>query len=80
MDRQKPIFNDKALTNKAAIAALFGVTTRTVERWHAAGVLPPAIIVGGTLRWHAAEIERLLEAHRERTGDRPAAHAGTVRA
>lgn len=50
----------------AQLAAVYAVTPRTVRRWEAAGVLPPAVRLPGTRspRWRRADLELHMLAHR----------------
>ena len=35
----------------------YRVTPRTVKSWRAQGILPPAVKVGGSVRWREQDIE-----------------------
>jgi excisionase family DNA binding protein len=43
----------------AEVAAIFGVTAKTVSRWGRAGTLRPVRTPGGQMRFHAAEVHAL---------------------
>lgn len=47
------------------IATRCGVAKATVRDWRAHNTLPPAIRIGGTLRWRPATIEAWLDAQTE---------------
>jgi excisionase family DNA binding protein len=48
------------LLTKRQAAERFQVSTRTLDRWRAAGLLP-AFKVGGTVRFRPADLERFLK-------------------
>ncbi|HCK79156.1 MAG TPA: MerR family DNA-binding transcriptional regulator [Actinobacteria bacterium] len=50
------------LMSGAAVADLFGVTTKTVTRWAEAGQLHPVFTLGGHRRYRSVEVEALLAA------------------
>jgi predicted site-specific integrase-resolvase len=47
----------KAWNTVQDLADRYGVTTRSVCRWAADGVIPPGRRIGGRRRWSAIEIE-----------------------
>ena len=50
---------DATLLNVQQVARRYGVTKRTIWRWHATGLLPRGLrITRGTVRWLADDIER----------------------
>jgi excisionase family DNA binding protein len=51
---------DELLTPKEAAAA-FRVSTRTLQRWHNAGLIRGTRTMGGHRRYWRSEIERSLE-------------------
>lgn len=48
------------------LAAIAGVTVRTIRRWNELGQIPPALRIGAVVRWRRSEIEAFL-----RDGARP---------
>ena len=64
--------NDKSntvLEGRRGFAALMGLGTSTFDKLRAAGRIgPPVIRLGGSVRWHRAEIEAWL-AHRAPSGE-----------
>ena len=48
------------------VAVRLGVHIRTARRWRDEQYLPPAIVLGGVVRFDAAEIEKWIEAKKER--------------
>jgi len=53
----------RATVDVHAVARHFSVSTRTVRRWHAAGM--PSLLVGAQRRYRIGEVERW---HREQAG------------
>jgi len=53
------------LLDAHALGELLNVDARTVRRWRTAGTLPPAIEIGGVLRWRREVVDRWLQ-ERER--------------
>ena len=53
------------LLDAHALGELLNVDARTVRRWRTAGTLPPAIEIGGVLRWRPEVVDRWLQ-ERER--------------
>ena len=53
------------LLDVAGLAEVLCVAPRTVRRWRGSGKLPPAIDVGGLLRWRREDVDRWLEERRE---------------
>jgi hypothetical protein len=49
----------RVLLTERDVAALFSVTTRTVQAWGRSGVLNP-VRVGGVTRYRADDIDRLI--------------------
>ena len=43
------------------VAAFFGVTRRTVQKWADEGVLPCSRTLGGDRRFDRGELERILD-------------------
>lgn len=56
------------MLNADQVAKIFGVSVRTVHGWKARGKLPFAKI-GGALRFHPDDIERLSNTFRHEKGD-----------
>lgn len=50
---------NKRLLRKVEVAQFFGVGTRTVERWCAAGRIQ-RVVVGGTVRFRVEDAEALV--------------------
>lgn len=50
------------LLTPGEVAELFGVDPRTVTRWARAGKLHPLRTPGGHRRYHASEVQDLIEA------------------
>ena len=50
----------EALLTPREVAALFGVTPKTIARWDAAGILPGERTTGGHRRFPAAAVYDLL--------------------
>lgn len=48
------------------VAKRLGVHVRTARRWRDEKYLPAAIVLGGVVRYDAAEIEKWIEARKER--------------
>ena len=46
---------------KAEVAAWFAVSTDTVDRYVASGVLPPPALFGASVRWDAGAVRRAWE-------------------
>lgn len=61
----KPPSDDQMLT-PAQVAHLFGVDSKTVSRWAAAGRLPFIRTMGGHRRYSRAEMLALIAANRSR--------------
>ena len=58
-----------ALLDRPALAALLDIGVSTLDRMKAAGQIgPPEVRVGGSVRWHRAEVEAWL-AHRTPAGE-----------
>ena len=53
------------LLNAKAVANRIGCDAKTVQRWRSAGELPPAIVIGGIVRWEAEDIETWLRSRKE---------------
>jgi predicted DNA-binding transcriptional regulator AlpA len=50
-----------ALLTKSDVAQLLGVSTKSVDRWVAAGLLPPPLkITARTLRWPRDTVETAI--------------------
>lgn len=49
------------LMNAKTVAARLQIDPKTVRRWRREGKLPPAITIGGVVRWRAEDVERWLE-------------------
>ena len=52
---------ERALLSPAEVAALFGVGVTTLARWRKAGKLPGMRTPGGSWRYDAAQVARLVE-------------------
>ena len=50
----------------AGLARLLDVTEKTVRRWRDEGRLPPAVEVGGVVRWRPEDVDRWLAEGGER--------------
>lgn len=59
MDMKAP--GDEALLTPSEVAKLFRVDPKTVTRWAKAGKLSSIRTLGGHRRYHADEIQRLLD-------------------
>lgn len=58
-----------ALLDRPALAALLDIGVSTLDRMKASGQIgPPEVRVGGSVRWHRAEVEAWL-AHRTPAGE-----------
>ena len=53
------------LLDLAGLAEVLSVAPRTVRRWRGSGKLPPAVDVGGLVRWRREDVDRWLEVRRE---------------
>ena len=49
--------SSKQFLRKPQLAARYGVTTRTIDRWSESGQLPQPIRIGAVPMWELAEIE-----------------------
>ena len=57
------VLNDDPLLTTSEVAAMYGVTAKTVKRWALAGQLPRAVkTLGGHWRFRRSEIEADLNA------------------
>jgi excisionase family DNA binding protein len=54
------LINAEELLTRREVAAVFGVTAKTVTRWAAQGRVPTIRTLGGHRRYRAADIERAL--------------------
>lgn len=59
--------SDRLLVGKAELAKLLSVSEKTVERWRAAGLMPPPLVNlqrggGGKVLWSLREIETWIAA------------------
>jgi excisionase family DNA binding protein len=45
------------------VAEILRVDTRTVRRYFSNGVIPPPIILGGSVRWRASDIQKWINDH-----------------
>jgi excisionase family DNA binding protein len=52
---------EDALLTPREVAALFGVTPKTIARWDEAGILPGQRTVGGHRRFAATAVSELFE-------------------
>jgi excisionase family DNA binding protein len=52
--------NVDELLTRAEVAAIFGVTPKTVTRWAAQGRVPTIRTLGGHRRYRVSDIERVL--------------------
>ena len=52
-----------------ALSERYGVVTRTIDRWTAAGILPQPLVINSVRYWDEQEIE---QHERERMRSRPA--------
>ena len=55
-----PAGDDKKLLTPKEVAALFGVTHKTLHVWHKTGFLP-RIRIGGVVRYQCADVERAAQ-------------------
>jgi excisionase family DNA binding protein len=53
-------YDDNALLTTAEVAALFGVSRKTVARWAEAGLIPTFRTLGGHRRIRARDVRRFL--------------------
>lgn len=53
------------LLSVADLANFLAVDPRTVRRWRTSGELPPAVQLGGVVRWEIEDIEHWLERRKE---------------
>ena len=51
----------KRLITMAEICDLYQVTRFTVRRWYKAGILPPPLRLGRSLRWLPDQVEAALQ-------------------
>lgn len=51
----------RVLLGEPELAELLAVDVATIRRWRRAGELPPAVEIGGTLRWRADAIDAWLK-------------------
>jgi predicted DNA-binding transcriptional regulator AlpA len=62
-DCQSVLPDRTVLLNVQQVARRYGVTTRTIWRWHAAGRIPRRVrITSSTVRWLASDIDRHVAA------------------
>lgn len=54
------------------LADRYEVAVKTIRDWRYRGVLPPAIKIGGQVRWRRSDLECWEDAQRERDRARPA--------
>ena len=59
------------LIDTATCAALCGVSTKTIQRWTTAGILPRPRYINGRPRWRRAEIVQWVEEGCPRRTRRP---------
>ena len=55
----------RALLSASNVAARLGCTTSTVRRWRRAKMMPPAIVIGGVVRWEESAIEHWVAERKE---------------
>ena len=60
MGSTTPITPEPLLLSRSDLARLLRVSTTSLDRLRAAGRLPPAIRLGGALRWRRETIEQWL--------------------
>ena len=58
------------LLSIADMAGIMGVGDRTIRRWRSEGKLPPAIEIGGLLRWRREVVEAWIAAREGLEGSR----------
>ena len=63
----RPMHKPASLFTTDDIARRTHCDARTVRRWHDDGKLPPAIVIGGLVRWNADDIEAWLREQTEVT-------------
>ena len=52
----KPVIDH--LLNRKVLAAIYGVSVPTIDRWASAGKLPKAVKLAHTTRWRTSDIQR----------------------
>jgi excisionase family DNA binding protein len=63
------ITNADQLLTRSEVAAIFGVTAKTVTRWASQGRVPTIRTLGGHRRYRATDIERVLAVGTDRRAD-----------
>lgn len=58
------------LMSTADLAEYLGKSTRTIERWRAAGEGPAYLLVGHSIRYHPTRVAQWLAAQERRGGGR----------
>lgn len=55
----------RTLLSASNVATRVGCTTSTVRRWRRAKLMPPAIVIGGVVRWEEDAIDRWVAERKE---------------
>ena len=61
IDGVKPEFETAKLLTVDDVAGALVVSAKTVRRWREEGKLPPALRIGGVIRWRASEFNSWIE-------------------
>ena len=65
MERVPEASKTRQLLTVNGLAELLQVDAKTVRAWRERGQLPPAVKIGGVIRWNADDIDRWIEEQRE---------------
>lgn len=49
------------LLDKASVSAELSISTKTLDRWVAQGIVPPPLKIGGVVRWKYEDIKACVE-------------------
>lgn len=60
------------LLDLPGLGRYLGVAPTTLRNWRSAGTAPPALKLGGAVRWRVADVDAWLAARREATRTVPA--------
>lgn len=60
---------EAVLIDAGKLAAVLGVSLRTIRSWDSSGRLPQPLRIGRTVRWRSGEIERWMTAGAPRRAD-----------